>query len=51
MIQESRPLLKIDDSFKKIIIERDVAKPYYSEEGILVMGIMDFLLNEKSLDL
>lgn len=51
MLQESRPLLKIDDSFKKIIIERDISRPYYSEEGILVMGIMDFLLDEKSLDL
>lgn len=51
LIQESRPLLKIDDSFKKIIIERDVVKPYYSEEGILVMGIMDFLLDDNSLDL
>lgn len=51
LIQESWPLLKIDDSFKKIIIERDVAKLYYSEEGILVMGIMDFLLSDNILDL
>ena len=51
MIQEERPFLKIEDSFKKIIIEKDVLTPYYTEEGILIMGIMDFLLNDKSLEL
>jgi len=51
MIQESRSLLKIDDSFKKIIIEQNDVKPYYTEEGILVIGIQDFLLNESSLEI
>ncbi|MDO5862415.1 MAG: ATP-binding protein [Thermoplasmata archaeon] len=49
--QELRPLLAIRDSFKKIlIIGRDVA-PYRNSDGILIMGIMNFLLDEKSLDL
>ena len=29
---------------------KDVPAPWYTEEGILVMGIYDFLLNENSLD-
>ncbi len=48
--QESRPYLNIQDSFKKIIIVRDHIKPWYTENGILVMDIYDFLLNADSLD-
>lgn len=51
VLQEERPFLKIQDSFKKIIIQKDCAMPYYTEEGILVMGIFDFLLNENSLEI
>ena len=50
-IQEERPLLRIADNFKKIIVVRNSAKPWITEEGILVIGIIDFLLNENSLDL
>lgn len=45
--QEIRPFRKIDDSFKKIIITRDVGRPYYDEYGILTVSIYDFLLNNK----
>lgn len=50
MLQEERPFLNIKDSFKKIIIQKNCPAPYYTEEGILVMGIIDFLLDEKSLE-
>jgi len=50
VLQEERPFLKIQDSFKKIIIVKDDINPYYTEEGILVMGIFDFLLDEESLE-
>ena len=50
-VQEERPLLHIDDNFKKIIIVKGSFKPWYSEEGILILSIFDFLLDEKSLDL
>lgn len=49
--QESRSLQNIDDSFKKIIVVKDVPAPWYTEDGILVIGIYDFLLNPNSLDL
>ena len=51
MQQESNSLRRIDDSFKKIIVVKDTPAPWYTEEGILVISIYDFLLNEDSLDL
>lgn len=51
MQQESNSLLRIDDSFKKIIVVKDTPAPWYTEEGIFVIGIYDFLLNANSLNL
>lgn len=50
-IQESRSLMSINDSFKKIIIVKDHIIPRRNEEGILTIGLFDFLLKEDSLDL
>ena len=50
-LQETRPFRKIDDSFKKIVITKDVVSPSYDEFGILTMNIYDFLLNPKSLEM
>lgn len=49
--QEESSLLKIKDGFKKIIIKRDQIAPLYNENGILEISLLDFLLNEKSLDI
>ena len=43
--QETRPFRKIDDSFRKIIVTRDTAHPWYDENGILTVSIYDFLLD------
>lgn len=43
-VQEVRPLRKIDDSFKKIIVTKDVVPTQYDELGILTVNIYDFLL-------
>ena len=48
-IQESRSLNHIKDSFKKIIVVGDIIKPWRTDDGILVMGIIDFLLDYDSL--
>lgn len=48
--QEIRPFLKINDSFKKIIITSNTPKPFYNENGILVMNIYDFLLDKNSME-
>ena len=42
--QESASLLNIDDSFKKIIIVKDYIKPKRNEDGIITIGLIDFLL-------
>ncbi len=44
-LQESRPLNNIPDSFKKIIVVKDHIKPWRTEDGILIIGIYDFLLD------
>ena len=49
--QEQRSLIYIKDFFKKIIIVRDSIIPWRNENGILIMGIKDFLLKENSLEL
>ncbi|GEM_PF-4185182 len=46
--QESNSLLKIGDSFRKIIVEGDLYVPYTDKNGIYHVGIIDFLLDEKS---
>lgn len=45
--QEERPLLNINDSFKKIIITGENIKRKTDEKGILTIGLLDFLLDEK----
>jgi predicted AAA+ superfamily ATPase len=48
--QEKGSLLNISDSFKKVIIQRSPLAPWYDEEGILHLGLMDFLLSPNALD-
>lgn len=50
-IEIKRPFLKIKDSFKKIVITSNTPKPFYVEEGILMMNVYDFLLKQDSLEL
>ena len=50
-VQESKSLNSIGDSFKKIIVVKDNIKLWRSEEGIVIMGIYEFLLNPNSLEL
>ena len=45
--QEERPLLNINDSFKKILITGENIKRKTDEKGILTIGLLDFLLDEK----
>lgn len=48
--QEKASLLALDDSFKKIIITRDPVVPYHDENGILTLGLFDFLLKKDALE-
>ena len=49
--QEERPLLRVNDSFKKIIVVRDNILLRRDDNGIVTMGLRQFLLDENSLDL
>jgi len=48
--QEFASLRNIDDSFKKIIIAKDDIMPYLNENGFMIMGLFDFLLDSNSLE-
>ena len=47
--QEIRPFRKIDDSFRKIIVTKDIVPMQYDDYGILTMNVYDFLLNKEIL--
>lgn len=49
--QEKESLININDSFKKIIIVKDVVNVQHDQNGITTMSIYDFLLNDNSLEL
>lgn len=49
-IQEKASLVNVKDSFKKIILVKDVMKVSHDEDGIVTMSVYDVLLNENSLD-
>ena len=43
---ENKPFKLINDSFPKIIVRRDINKRWYDENGVLNIGIIDFLLDD-----
>ncbi|WP_029906341.1 ATP-binding protein [Mycoplasmopsis opalescens] len=48
--QEKRPLNKVNDSFKKVIIVRDNIELKRDENGIIIVGLKSFLVNENILE-
>ncbi|MCI5579670.1 MAG: ATP-binding protein [Oscillospiraceae bacterium] len=48
--QEKASLLRINDSFKKIVIVKDVINVQHDENGITTINLFDFLLNDNSLE-
>jgi len=50
-LQEKAPLVNVNDSFKKIILVKDVMNVTRDEDGITTMSIYDFLLKDNSLEL
>lgn len=48
--QEQNSLLRITDSFKKIIIVKDISRSHYNENGIYLLSLYDFLLNPDCLN-
>ena len=50
LIQEIRPFTKVNDSFKKILIVRENISPRIDENGIIMISLKDFLLDENILE-
>ena len=48
--QETASLLKINDTFKKVIVVKDDIKPWRDENGSLTIGLLDFLMDENCLN-
>ena len=48
MDQEQASLLNVPDGFKKVIIVGERYSSNYNEDGILMIGIYDFLLNPEA---
>ena len=49
--QEKSPLIGTGDSFKKIVVVKDVVNVTRDEDGVVTMGLFDFLLRADSLEL
>ena len=49
--QEQASLMKVDDSFRKVIITKEGFEPHYNENGILMMNVYDSLLDRHALRL
>lgn len=49
--QEEASLKAIKDAFKRVVVLRDDIMPYHDDNGFLIIGLIDFLLNPNSLDL
>ena len=48
--QEEASLKSIKDAFKRVVILRDDIMPYHDDNGFLIIGLLDFLLNANSLE-
>ena len=48
--RETLGLRKIDDSFTKIVVRNGYMRPTFDEDGILHVGFIPFLLEEKIVD-
>ena len=46
MEQEIRPFRKVPDTFRRILVVGDDVRPWTDDNGILIVGIRDFLLDE-----
>ena len=49
-LQETRPFTKIPDSFMRIVVVRDDIKPWIDEQGVLTVGLLDFLTDDNILE-
>ena len=51
ILQETNSLRHIHDAFKKIVITKDDIHPWHNEDGILFVGLFDFLTKDECFEL
>lgn len=49
-LQEERPLRNVGDGFRKVIVTKDNVMRHHDENGVLIMGLQEFLMDERSLE-
>ena len=47
---ELKPFSLTGDSFPKIVVRQDIGKPWYDEQGVLNIGLVDFLLDRSIME-
>ena len=48
--QEERPLVNVGDGFRKIVVTKDNVIRHNDENGILIMSLQEFLMDERALE-
>lgn len=49
--KETRPLLQVEDAFRKIVIVKEMYNAWYNEDGVEFIGLYDFLLHPEFINL
>ena len=48
--QEERPLVNVGDGFRKVVVTKDNVLRHNDENGILIMSLQEFLMDERALE-
>ena len=48
--QEERPLVNVGDGFRKVVVTKDNVIRHNDENGILIMSLQEFLMDERALE-
>lgn len=49
-LQEERPLVNVGDGFRKVVVTKDNVIRHNDENGILIMSLQEFLMDEAAID-
>ena len=49
-LQEERPLVNVGDGFRKVVVTKDNVLRHNDENGILIMSLQEFLMDEGALE-
>ena len=49
-LQEERPVRKVGDGWRKVIVTKDNVVRHHDENGVLIMGLQEFLMDARSIE-